>query len=630
MMLAGAAGSALGENFFASNPWLHYAPYYVYFGITPMPYQGEYYFTQHNTASGLTGRNRFTSAIMNMAAASLRGKDPKTAAFAAWFCEKSPYGLLVGDYPYYAPHLYDFFYKFVFGTRVVPKKSPDEAAIPLSLRLGQMHVMRSDHGFDDATLIQFFSPLYWYQNGHNEEESGSFNLHRFGPLVIAAACTKNGPAGIPRANGGKGMALNNVFGLGPDKELRLEKGSSSDEADTPQDFAIGANTHIGTVEARQYRPGVYDYVNYNYTRSYKGGSKTKLARRALVYLRGPVNHEFVVIMDRVESQQEKYFVIHTPVDIEAIGGTWNAAGSGHWTSVAKTVKVTNRIDRSHGQMYLTSVWPQDAMLQKFGGPGYEWVWADGSPLVYRGAFNEMARYLFSDRTLQIRSPENLFLTVMQIGEANTMGEKALVEGISDTTWIGALIDKERLVIFSKDEKPMADLDYTINSNKLVKHLVTELDKGRTYTVTKAPQGRVVAKGTTGANGTIAFSNNPNGTATYTIVLDSSSAVAKSAAAIPRTIEMRNYPNPFSASGIFDNPSTTITFALPQSGEVTLAIYNTAGQLVRTLISETLANGGHQITWDATNDNGAHVSSGVYLCRLQFGGGVSQVKLALAR
>jgi flagellar hook assembly protein FlgD len=624
MMLAGAAGSAVGENFFAANSWLHYAPYYVYYGITPMPYEGEYYFTQHNTCSGLPGRDRDTSAIMNMAAASLATADPNLAAFAAWFCEKSPYGLRVDDYAYYEPRIYDFFYKFVFGTRIVPKKSPDEAGIPLSYHLGQMHVMRSDHGFDDATLLQFFSPQYWYQNGHNEEEMGSFNLHRFGPLVIAATCTKNASSGIPRADQGKGMAQNNVFGLGPDKELSLEMGNISDEADTPQDFAIGANTHIGTVEAREYRLGLYDYVNYNYTRSYKGGSKATLARRALVYLRGTANHEFIVIMDRVESQQEKYFVIHTPVDIEAVGGAWNAAGNGHWTSAAKIVKVVNRIDRSHGQMYLTTVLPQNATLHKFGGAGYEWVWADGSPVDYRGPFNELASYLYSDHTLQIRSHANLFLTVMQIGDANTIGENAAVESISGLIWIGALIDKERLVIFSKDEKPMANLYYTINSNKTVEHLVAELDKKREYTVTKAPQGGVIAKGTTGANGTIVFSDNPNGTATYTVALGSTSAVAASeTAVIPRAITIKNYPNPF-------NPSTRITFSLPKSGKATLAIYSATGQLIRTLISDTLTSGTHNLIWDATNDDGVRVASGVYLCRLEFGGLVSQVKLVLMK
>ena len=623
MMLAGAAGSALGENFFATNAWLHGAPYYIYYSLMPMPYQGRHYFSQQNTSTAITARSRSTSAIMNMVAASLMNDDSNLAAFAAWFCEKSPYSLDVDGYQYYEPHIYDFFYKFVFGTKQVPKRPPEEAGIPLSMHLGQMHVMRSDHGYDDATLIQFFSHQYWYANGHNEEEMGAFNLHRFGPLAVAAANTKNADSGIPRiGSGGKAMAQNNVFGLGPDKELGVEKGSINDQMDTPQDFQIGANTHIGTVEAREQQNGLYDYVNYNYTRSYKGGSKATLARRALVYLRGPVNHEFVVVMDRVQSTQEKYFVIHTPADIDAVNGTWSAAGNGHWTSPAKTVKVANRIDRAHGQMYLTSVLPPNTTLHKFGGTGYEWVWADGSPLDYSGPFGEIARYLLSDHTLQIRSQDNLFLTVMQIGDANTMGASAAVENISGANYIGALLDKERLVIFSRDEKPLTSFSYNITSNKVVKHLLMELDQKREFTVTKG--NTVVAKGATGVNGTISFSDHPNGTAAYAIALGKLTAVNDSEPAIiPRRIEMSNYPNPF-------NPSTTITFFLSKSGRVSLAIYNTSGQLVRTLISDSLNSGNHTFIWDATNNAGARVASGVYLARLEANGVVSQVKLALAR
>jgi hypothetical protein len=597
--------------------------------MMPTPYKGQYYFSQQNTSTVMEKMNLLTSAVMNMVAAMLVTADPNLAAFAAWYCERSPYGVEVNDYNYYEPHIYDFFYKFIFGTKHVPKKSPDEAGIPLSFRLGQTHVVRSDHGYNDATLIQFFSQQYWYQNGHNEEEIGAFNLHRFGPLVISAANTKNAVDGVPRADQGKGMAQNNVFGLGPDNELALEKGNISDEADTPADFAIGANTHIGTVEAREYRQGLYDYVNYNYTRSYKGGSKASLARRALVYLRGPVNHEFVVIMDRVESKQDKYFVIHTPADIEAVGGAWSAAGSGHWTSSAKTVKVVNRIDRAHGQMFLTSLLPQNAILHKFGGPGYEWVWADGAKVSYSGAFGEIARYLLSDHTLQIRSPENLFLTVMQIGDANTMGSQAAAEGISGATFTGTLLEKERLVIFSKDEKPLANFAYSLNSTKMVKHLLTELDKKREFVVKKA--GVTIATGTTGANGTIAFSDNPGGTATYTVSLGGKTAVdERQGTVIPRAIELRNYPNPFSASGTFGNPRTTITFNLAAPGKGTLAIYNAAGQLVRTLASGPLAGGSHSFIWDAADDRGARVTSGIYLGRLEADGLVSQVKLVLTK
>jgi flagellar hook assembly protein FlgD len=62
----------------------------------------------------------------------------------------------------------------------------------------------------------------------------------------------------------------------------------------------------------------------------------------------------------------------------------------------------------------------------------------------------------------------------------------------------------------------------------------------------------------------------------------------------------------------------------------LAIYNTAGQLVRTLLSDALASGAHDIIWDATDNAGMRVATGVYFGRLEFDGLVSQVKLVLAK
>ncbi len=71
---------------------------------------------------------------------------------------------------------------------------------------------------------------------------------------------------------------------------------------------------------------------------------------------------------------------------------------------------------------------------------------------------------------------------------------------------------------------------------------------------------------------------------------------------------QNYPNPF-------NPSTVIKFALPQAGRVQLHIYNSAGQLVRTLANNEMAQGWHELTWDGRDQNGQTVATGVYLYRL---------------
>ena len=73
----------------------------------------------------------------------------------------------------------------------------------------------------------------------------------------------------------------------------------------------------------------------------------------------------------------------------------------------------------------------------------------------------------------------------------------------------------------------------------------------------------------------------------------------------------NYPNPF-------NPETTIKYALPQASDVKLVVYNSIGQVVRTLVNERQSIGRYAFTWDATNDRGQAVSSGIYLYRLQAG------------
>jgi len=86
---------------------------------------------------------------------------------------------------------------------------------------------------------------------------------------------------------------------------------------------------------------------------------------------------------------------------------------------------------------------------------------------------------------------------------------------------------------------------------------------------------------------------------------------------------QNFPNPF-------NPRTVIRYQLPEASDVKLVIYNTAGQLVRTLATGKMAAGKYSVTWDATDDRGARVASGVYLYRLQAGDYVSQKKLLLMK
>ena len=72
--------------------------------------------------------------------------------------------------------------------------------------------------------------------------------------------------------------------------------------------------------------------------------------------------------------------------------------------------------------------------------------------------------------------------------------------------------------------------------------------------------------------------------------------------------LQNYPNPF-------NPTTRIQYNLAQPGKVDLTVFDVSGQKVRRFLLAQQAAGQHTVTWNARNDLGQPVSSGVYFCRL---------------
>lgn len=57
---------------------------------------------------------------------------------------------------------------------------------------------------------------------------------------------------------------------------------------------------------------------------------------------------------------------------------------------------------------------------------------------------------------------------------------------------------------------------------------------------------------------------------------------------------------------------SVHFTLSQSADVTLQIYNSAGQSVRVLTDGHVTAGAHAITWDRKDNTGKMVSSGTYI------------------
>ncbi len=96
---------------------------------------------------------------------------------------------------------------------------------------------------------------------------------------------------------------------------------------------------------------------------------------------------------------------------------------------------------------------------------------------------------------------------------------------------------------------------------------------------------------------------------YMITIQTDTDVERTQMAIPSEFMLySNYPNPF-------NPSTQISYSLPEEGYVILEIYNIRGKRIKTLTNQRMEAGNHTITWDGTDNTGSLTSSGLYFCRM---------------
>ncbi len=84
-----------------------------------------------------------------------------------------------------------------------------------------------------------------------------------------------------------------------------------------------------------------------------------------------------------------------------------------------------------------------------------------------------------------------------------------------------------------------------------------------------------------------------------------------------------YPNPF-------NPSTRVSFSLDRTTDVSLAIYNVRGQLVRTLLSRKMEAGEHSVEWHGDDISGKSLGSGVYFLSMNADRYVSVKKMLLLK
>jgi hypothetical protein len=123
------------------------------------------------------------------------------------------------------------------------------------------------------------------------------------------------------------------------------------------------------------------------------------------------------------------------------------------------------------------------------------------------------------------------------------------------------------------------------------------------------QGKSVALSSDGNTFILGGSSDSSGTGAVWFFRNTAGAGVEPEPSLPSTFGLdQNYPDPF-------NPSTTITYRLPESAHVLLKVYNLLGQEVETLVNAVQSPGLKSVAW-----NGGHAASGVYFYRIVAGYG----------
>lgn len=94
--------------------------------------------------------------------------------------------------------------------------------------------------------------------------------------------------------------------------------------------------------------------------------------------------------------------------------------------------------------------------------------------------------------------------------------------------------------------------------------------------------------------------------------------------VPEKFEvMQNFPNPF-------NPSTSISYSLPESELVTLIVYDISGRKIAELVNNTQNPGTYNVIWNGKNSSGENIASGIYFYQLNAGSFKSVKKMIMLR
>lgn len=155
-------------------------------------------------------------------------------------------------------------------------------------------------------------------------------------------------------------------------------------------------------------------------------------------------------------------------------------------------------------------------------------------------------------------------------------------------------------------------DVRFSSNRFVEQVAADRNQdfpisisGATYPVTISWETKSASSGLSIASGKQEKALSGSSSIRITSANENVHILASSSLNIPKVFALvQNYPNPF-------NPTTNIRFDVPEQAMVQITVYNVLGERVADLVSSVQNAGSHSLEWNATDNAGQQLASGVY-------------------
>ncbi|MBI1923521.1 PKD domain-containing protein [Candidatus Poribacteria bacterium] len=521
--------SATGENYFAQGTslagpdFIRYLPMFWAYRMRPAEPDHFILWGQMDSSTELIE----AADLLKMLEVPVNGVDLDMAALNKWFTEDRKISGTTRDW-------YVMFRDVLFGDKTIIGKSPETLNLPLTQHFEGIGMTFMRTGFNDKrdTAFVIGAPVYRY-DGHDWGGNGQFPLgftiDKYGPLAL-----KRGGYVRGQEHRGNTMRFTDPL-LAPDGGLTLKLRSPQSilEYSPSSEWYRGGTLRLETFD----ETGAYDYAYVDVARNYLS-DRVRSYTRQYVYLRpsSVTDSDYIVIFDRAETTRPdilKRWELNMAYN-PAINGAETQIKDGKWQYAgADQIVINNDLldpdpyngeshPEGYGKLFVKSLLPESVIMEKNGGPDYEFVDDAGIAHGYENEGSDYARLneagAFYTGTYFVNvlpaapALKDNFLHVLQTADGNLVTSMTPTVRVDGDTMVGAhikdAVQGEKVAMFSRTEANQARANYSISTSKPVSHLIADLAPFGTYDVYQ--DGKRIDTLPASEAGTISFNSNGGG------------------------------------------------------------------------------------------------------------------------